>query len=404
VGPPDSALVVGPGIGQVWGEQVAQQMALALNGQRLYGAFHSTVLRACDGVARALSHLLEEEPEFRISLSGGGVSVNGRAISSAKRHLANLVRACACHGVAHIVFRRGATAADVTELVYLLGKVPEELSGQGGLSWALAKQGVECVVCEASRSARKAGEEQSAATADALLMHTCTTALEIIQESAQQARLGRMLNASAARALAAQLTDNVIEDQGRLLGLLSVRRHDQYTFQHSLNVSVLVLALGMAIGLDRARLQELGLAALLHDVGKAWVPLEVLRKPGPLNHTELALIERHPVDGAVYLERQLEIPPAAAVVAFQHHLRYDQRGYPKLRWPQSPNAYSLVVGIADAYEALTSERPYRTTLSPEDALKVMLETRAGQFEPRLLSVFAEVLGRSSLVAGPVNAK
>jgi HD-GYP domain-containing protein (c-di-GMP phosphodiesterase class II) len=179
--------------------------------------------------------------------------------------------------------------------------------------------------------------------------------------------------------------------------LLSIKRHDEYTFQHSLNICILALALGMAMGLDRPRLHELGLAAFLHDVGKAWVPLEVLRKPGPLGEDEFALIQRHPVSGAVYLDQQPGVPPAAAVVAFQHHLRHDQSGYPKLRWPHSPNAYSLVVGIADAYDALTSERPYRRTLGPEEALTLMLDTPPGQFEPRMLDLFAEMLGKAHLL-------
>jgi HD-GYP domain-containing protein (c-di-GMP phosphodiesterase class II) len=206
-----------------------------------------------------------------------------------------------------------------------------------------------------------------------------------------------VLNISAAQAHADQLADAMIEDQAKLLGLLSIKRHDEYTFQHSLNICILALALGMSLGLDRQRLHELGFAAFLHDVGKAWVPLEVLRKPGPLSEDELALIRRHPTSGAVYLSQQRGMPSAAALVAFQHHLRYDQRGYPELRWPQSPNAYSLVVGIADAYEALTSGRPYRHALGPEDALSVMLTTPPGQFEPRMLSVFADMLSRSHVL-------
>ncbi|NIR03365.1 MAG: HD domain-containing protein, partial [Gemmatimonadales bacterium] len=221
---------------------------------------------------------------------------------------------------------------------------------------------------------------------DAALLSTYGTALAVINESAQQARLGKMLNTSAAQTLASQLADDMIEDQAKLLGLLSIRRHDEYTFQHSLNICILALALGMAMGLDRPRLHELGLAAFLHDVGKAWVPLEILRKPGPLSQQEVALIQQHPIRGAAYLSQQSGVPPVAAVVAFQHHLRYDQRGYPELRWPQSQNAYSLVVGIADAYEALTSERPYRRPLGPEGALKLMLESPRGEFEPRMLDV------------------
>jgi hypothetical protein len=401
-----------PGAEQAWGDYVLQQLGIALNQQALYGSSHAAALHAADAAAEALSLLLEEEAECRLAVPCGSIAANGQAASSTTLLTASLAEACARHDIGQLVVHRGVTAAEVAELIRLLGKSQEELSHQGGLSTALAREGVGHIACagpgpvhqvsgrpppSAPRTRLAAG---APAAVDGSLVRTYTNALDVIQESAQQARLGGMLNASASRVLASQLADSAIEDRAKLLGLLSIRRHDEYTFQHSLNICVLALALGMAMGLSRTRLQELGLAALLHDVGKAWVPLEVLRKPGPLDEQEVELIRRHPVEGAAYLVQQLEIPPAAAVVAFQHHLRYDQRGYPRLRWPQTLNVYSLIVGLADSYEALTSERPYRRTLGPEEALRVMLATPPGQFEPRLLALLAEMLGRSDLVGAP----
>jgi HD superfamily phosphohydrolase YqeK len=363
-------------------ERLAQELARALNAQALYGPFHPSVLRAGEQVAEVLC--LDPGAAVELDISSG----RGEPTSATR----SLASACARHGLGHLVLRAGLEGLEIAELVCLLGKGPEELQAQGGLAAALSACGSEHIVCE-NAGATPRVRAVTAPPLDSSLLRTASVALEVIQESAQQARVGRMLNAGAARALAAQLADNVIDDRAELLGLLSLQRHDEYTFQHSLNISILALALGMAVGLDRNRLEELGLAALLHDVGKAWVPLDVLRKPGPLDERERALIQHHPRAGAAYLGEQLDMPPAAALVAFQHHLRVDQRGYPRLRWPQPANAYSLIVGIADAYEALTSERPYRRTLPPEQAIDVMLATTPGQFEPRLLRVFAEMLGR-----------
>jgi HD superfamily phosphohydrolase YqeK len=390
VRPPASRLADAPVLGQLWAEQGLQQLALALNEQALYGPQHPAMLRAVERAADALSLALAHEEEFHLSLIGGAVVANGQETSLASGLTAGLVAACASHAVDRIVFHRGVTALEVAALVALLGLPREEA---GSLPAALAERGVTAIACVVSAPAPPPGGTRLVTAVDPSLVSTYTRALDVIQESAQQARLGKVLNASAARTLASRLADGVIDDRAEVLGLLSIRRHDEYTFQHSLNICILALALGMAMGLSRARLQELGLAALLHDVGKAWVPLEVLRKPGPLDEEEAALIRRHPVDGAAYLGQQPDIPAAAALVAFQHHLRYDRTGYPKLRWPHSSNTYSLIVGIADAYEALTSERPYRRALAPEEALRVMLATPPGQFEPRLLLLFAEMLGR-----------
>ncbi|MFB3879669.1 MAG: HD-GYP domain-containing protein [Armatimonadota bacterium] len=380
------------GVDALSGEHVAQQLALAVAAHALHGAFHPTVIAAGEEIARTLCLVPEGERGVCITVGGGSVLADGREVWLTEQERAELVRACGAHAIHKIAIASGVEAVEMATFIDLLSEKPRELSGWGGLPAALVRSGVHRITCETGSLADR--QEGGGRAAESSLLRTCATALEVIHESAQQARVGRVLNASAARALASELTDNVIEDRAKLLGLLSMQRRDEYTFQHSLNICLLALALGMAVGLDRGRLQELGLAALLHDVGKSRVPLEILRKPGPLDEREFDLIKQHPVDGAVYLSQQPGLPAAAAVVAFRHHLRHDQRGYPALRWRGPSDAYSLIVGIADAYEALTSDRPYRRTLGPEEALRVMRETPPGQFEPRLLGVFAEMVRRS----------
>jgi hypothetical protein len=369
-------------------------MALALNVQALYGPLHSAVLDAAEDIARMASLLPAEDAAIQIDLSNDGALAGGQGISLPREHVANLLRCCRAHAVDQITVRSGVEALEVGMFLRLFGNGAEELREHGGLASALPRSGVTHIAC------RAAGAEGGHPLVDASLLRTGTTALELIQESEQQARVGGMLNASAARALASELADDVIGDRAKLLGLLSMHRHDEYTFQHSLNVCLLALSLGMAVGLGRAHLEELGLAALFHDLGKAWVPLEVLRKPCRLDREEIALIRRHPVDGAMYLSGQLDLPPAVVLVTSRHHLRYDQRGYPELRWPMPADPYSLIVGVADAYEALTSDRPYRRTRSPDEALRVMQDSAAGQFEPRLLKAFGEMIRRSRLLGDP----
>jgi HD-GYP domain-containing protein (c-di-GMP phosphodiesterase class II) len=172
-----------------------------------------------------------------------------------------------------------------------------------------------------------------------------------------------------------------------------VKHYDEYTFTHGLHICILSIALAWTIPLDNELLKELGISALLHDVGKIRVPLEILRKPGALTDEEFALVRRHPVDGALILAAQEEVPEVAPVVAFEHHLQPDLRGYPVLKRPRELNLFSLIVSIADVYDALTTERPYRPPLAPHEALALMHGGEAGSFEPRLLGRFTEMLGR-----------
>ncbi len=150
--------------------------------------------------------------------------------------------------------------------------------------------------------------------------------------------------------------------------------------------------MGRQIQLEREQLDKLVIATLLHDVGKILVPLEILRKPGPLDEHEFQLMSRHPVDGAVLLTREPQLPEVAALVAYEHHMRCDFSGYPKPRTPRTLHLYSLICCLADIYDALTTSRPYRPPLTPLAALQVMEKDCRAHVEPRLLKHFITMLG------------
>jgi HD-GYP domain-containing protein (c-di-GMP phosphodiesterase class II) len=189
-----------------------------------------------------------------------------------------------------------------------------------------------------------------------------------------------------------EIVDDIIGDRSIVYNLNWMKGMDEYTFVHALHISVLAIELGRDIGLPRERLEELGTATLLHDIGKIFVPLEILRKPTKLDAGEFEIINRHPVDGALVLAREPDLPPVAGVVAFEHHVHLDRSGYPKVRRNRELNAYSLMTSVVDVYDALTTMRPYRPPLPPHMAVAVMREQYEGRLEPRLLARFLELLG------------
>jgi HD-GYP domain-containing protein (c-di-GMP phosphodiesterase class II) len=174
--------------------------------------------------------------------------------------------------------------------------------------------------------------------------------------------------------------------------LIPLRGMDEYTFVHALHTCVLACELGRRIGLSRVEQEELGVSTLLHDVGKVFVPLGILRKPGALDAAEFAAMKRHPVDGAVVLARETRLPQASAVVAFEHHMHLDRSGYPEVTGPRQLHLYSMMTNITDVYDALTTTRPYRPAMSPHRALHLMRNEMVSHFEPRLLRHFMEALG------------
>jgi len=173
--------------------------------------------------------------------------------------------------------------------------------------------------------------------------------------------------------------------------LIRLQGHDDYTVTHSLNVCVLVVAQAAHIGLPENRVREAGLAALLHDVGKEATPSAILTKPGRLDMDEFDLVKRHPVDGAKLLRRidcGTELP---MIVAFEHHIKHDRTGYPKVRTRAPLHIASHMTQIADVYDALRSFRPYQPSIELERTVSIMKEGRGTEFEPRLFDRFLEIL-------------
>jgi len=183
--------------------------------------------------------------------------------------------------------------------------------------------------------------------------------------------LSKMLNDSAAA----------------MLPLASVKRHDEYTFVHTINVAVLSTALAEAVGFKGRMVHELNMAALLHDLGKQLIPHELLNKAGKFTDEEFERVRRHPVDGARLLLSTAGASELAAIVAYEHHVRADGTGYPKVPRGWKLNLASRVVQVADVFDALRTHRPYRPALPLPKIYELMEGDVGTMFDADLLEVF-----------------
>ncbi len=193
-----------------------------------------------------------------------------------------------------------------------------------------------------------------------------------------------------------ELVDLVIGQTPELQALTTLRVHDDYTYIHSVNVSILSMYLGEKIGLSKKSLERLGVCALFHDLGKAMIPLDILNKEGQLTRHELIEMTNHSLYSVRMIMRlrasharkaQLLLPP------FEHHLKYNLQGYPDVNWRRPITLFGRVIAIADVYDALTSVRIYRKkAMSPHRALGIMLDASGIDFDPVLMKVFANMLG------------
>jgi len=209
-------------------------------------------------------------------------------------------------------------------------------------------------------------------------------------------KAGEPINLKKTKRAVRTVIDQLIEDDSILMGMTTIKDYDEYTHYHSVNVSILSISLGHKLGLDKQILSELGMAALLHDIGKVDIPIEVLNKPSKFTDEEWDLMMKHPEKGALILLKTKSIDNSSInqiIPAFEHHLNYNLSGYPKVKSSFTLDFFSRVITIVDQYDAMTSARVYsRKPLSPEKALSVLTERSGTQVDPHILKVFINMVG------------
>ncbi|MDH5739018.1 MAG: HD-GYP domain-containing protein [Nitrospira sp.] len=212
----------------------------------------------------------------------------------------------------------------------------------------------------------------------------------------QSVRDGGTLNFKQAKRAIQNIVDLMMQDESTLLGLTTLRCHDQYTHNHSVNVSLLSLALANRAGYPKVELADLGLAALFHDMGKSAIPLEVLNKPGEFTEDEWTMMRNHPTEGVLSLTQLrgiTNLPARMAAASFEHHMNLDYSGYPKLKTPWKLSLTGRILMIADCYDAMTSSRVYRREpMSPSKVLNMMFSKSGKSFDATLLKLFVNCVG------------
>ncbi len=206
-----------------------------------------------------------------------------------------------------------------------------------------------------------------------------------------EARLGRALDAEACMPLVQEISDSVIRNPGAIVSLARLKTQDDYSYMHSVAVCALMVALGRELGFDEEQCRTAGTAGLLHDVGKALMPLHILNKPGKLTDQEFDVMRSHPVRGHELLQEARGTVPEAMDVCLHHHERFDGGGYPHKLPNDKLNQLVRMGSICDVYDAITSNRPYKMGWDPADSIGKMASWK-GQFDPLVFATFVKSVG------------
>jgi putative nucleotidyltransferase with HDIG domain len=356
-------------------EQVVRALVASDEARGLYGTSHAAAAAAAERCVR----LIDAEAGktgLALTLTASGVLVGDRVVSSPAVVMSEFVQRLMFAGVDHVRLSKGFAAADLEWLLNYRGTGGSVASPSGRVVLSSLRVG--------GGPSGATGRAAPAAATPGGDPHATVNRLRSVWE-------GSLTNQKHVQretvAIAATITSTVVENRSSILPILTLRSHDEYTFVHVINVSILASALGEAIGLKRDVVHGLTEAALLHDVGKWLVPRRVLGKPGKLDQDERDLIEQHPVTGAAILAGSPGVSDIAVIVAYEHHRRIDGGGYPKRSRQGPPSIYSQMVHIADFFDALRSDRPYREGMPTEKCLEIMAKEAGGAFEKDLFDVF-----------------
>lgn len=219
----------------------------------------------------------------------------------------------------------------------------------------------------------------------------CAKGKEAVVSMFHEARMGNAIEAEAVAPLVEEISNSVLRNPGALISLARLKTADDYTYMHSVAVCALMIALAGKLGLDEQQTRDAGMAGLLHDLGKALIPLALLNKPGKLTQEEFNLVKTHPAQGYQLLLGGSGISDITKDVCLHHHERIDGGGYPRGLNGESLSLFAKMGAVCDVYDAITSNRPYKAGWCPAESIKRMAEWK-GHFDPAIFQAFVKSLG------------
>jgi putative nucleotidyltransferase with HDIG domain len=365
-------------------EELVRRLAAALRGTELYSPTHPIVQRGIEALGAAVLDALQSAPAVVIGFIGDEVIVDATRLPRGSASLIGFARDLRERDIEKITMSRGLTREELRGFIVALGDRQSPVP----VADRLAQRGVRHVTLGRIVVDDTSGDQ----TGIAVARRVYQTAVDTAETLWQAAKAGDQPDPSAARKIIDSLAKLVTQDRTSLMALTALKKYDNYTFTHMVNVSALAMAQARALNIEGALLREFGFAALMHDIGKVHTPLEVLNKPDKLTQEEFEIMKRHVVDGAHILRRTPEMPALAPIVAFEHHLKQDLSGYPEGIGSRTLNLCTMIVSIADVFDALRSNRPYRQGLATARIRSIMGEQGNPAFNQALLKRFVNLMG------------
>ncbi|GMR24109.1 MAG: HD-GYP domain-containing protein [Acidobacteriota bacterium] len=385
-----------------------QQLAVLLRNSYLHDLSNQVFEEPLAKLERILGHLLQAEGRFRLERGGEELFANGvrlrmeiRTLHTYKYVLTELQK----RDIGGIAFESKPSVEALNGLLEVLSRhrgadVDDELAPRvlNMVNQALSERGInDITLLELREETPVPDDEARAPDRRDRAVNAYQQALDFIRDAMLSVDSPAQVNLRKAKRTVQKLVDLSYEEGSgfSLAGMASIKQHDDYTFNHMVNVCVLAIAFGQRLGLRRQDLAQLGLCALYHDMGKLHIPLDVLNNHTDLSEKEWAVMGNHTVFAARTLFPLIEIDRGTVnriLTALQHHLRFDGTGYPRLRIRTTQSLYARITAIVDTFDAMTTKRIYQRQYLPDEAIALMYRFAGERYDPLLVKAFVNCMG------------
>ena len=404
--------------------EILRLLSRAWRNVSLYGADHRVAQGTVADFHKFLTDVLNRRPTLKLSIQDDTFFEEDRVLLEESLRLYSLMTAFTDRQIRTVQLSAGVEARELTHLIQVLNLKTEELERAGGAAGYLAAHEVSRITvgsvivggtviggappAEAGRDTKgtgtvgeKGGEGEGgspprpaqAAAVKVDPQDAYRAGLRVMDELNYEASKNLPLNLGKARIVVNYFVDILDDERAALLGIAALKNYDEDTYHHSVNVCILSLLLASQLNMDRPQLLLVGLAGLLHDIGKVRVPHDIIAKPAKLTPEEMNIVKRHTIYGAHILRELPGLSRLAMVAAFEHHANYDLTGYPRIATKTMPHLITRIIWVADCFDAMTTaRRVYRTPKRVEETLKEILAGAGTTFDPLLAKLFCKYCG------------
>lgn len=378
-------------------ETILQGISRTCQGIRLYPVEHPAVMRQLDSLLDALEPCFSQGVPVRFGIADDILFCNEELYTYPIQPEAEVRRFLEGVKITGLELHPGLSGEDLAGLFRLVraGSLSgptftRTLKGEGVTHITLLGGGGEDETPEVpEETVEQVDPDAPIDFSEPVRVHN--RALEVVDNIFKDIRLGKIPAVEGAKEVVKQMAAMTIAEPSALFALSMIKDYDDYTFTHSVNVSVIALTVGRACGLSQEDLRKLGLGALLHDIGKLKVDINIINKPGKLSPTEFEAIKQHPREGAELVEHMSGVDQDIRDMVYGHHRHFNQQGYPKAEQSTLSPLVDMVT-IADIYDAITTLRPYQRPMTPRQALNRMREMVGTILNPEVFDRYEHALG------------